>query len=338
MANVIISSVARAEGSVERIVWGDKLHNTIAKFARASLYRNSKDINRLQKQIVRLAANDFFKTANNLGEQTARELTRDLEKRTVTDLQRRRSVATFNSKSAKNLKNLEDGIKAGGLRLQADTAETIRRARLGTETRRDVERRLAEADRAAMDSFNQFKKEHNAAVADETDALDRLSRNPDSTKAEADLQASRKEQKRVRRNMKARQSFLARFENKTQQEITDQYRVQTRLALDQGFARRGYGPEDIFVWVTVSGDGTCPDCADMHGETRPRNQFNGQEPGSGWSVCEQSCKCVLVPEQFSIGRTDLTDPLRAPETPRIRERQPLDVPASDTPLDDVDAT
>ena len=51
-----------------------------------------------------------------------------------------------------------------------------------------------------------------------------------------------------------------------------------------------------FAWVTVGGHKICPDCEEREGIIM---NFNNWEmaglPGSGWSVCQGYCYCILDP-------------------------------------------
>ena len=59
-----------------------------------------------------------------------------------------------------------------------------------------------------------------------------------------------------------------------------------------------YGEEGIQLlrWVTVSGD-PCPQCDDRQGEVNTLEGWRAAGlPKSGFSVCDDNCKCVLIPE------------------------------------------
>lgn len=312
MANRILHSVARVGAAIERVTYGDEMHDLISQYAHASLYRDPAKLPHLIKRISRLAARDYFQRADKLGVQAADDIMSAIGRHTSESAARRMAVSKFRQRTAKNLANLTDGLQAAGLHLRADTKAALRQARLGGEDRRQIMLRLAKADRADMASWKQYQKEHRAAVKAETQATERLSKRPGDTKAIGEVEAAKKEQSRVRRNMLGRRSFLARFENATQREMTDTFRVQTRLAQDARFREMGYTDNALFTWVTVSGDGTCPDCSEMHGVTRKHGEFGGTEPGTGWSVCGASCKCILVPEAYSVDNPSLSKPLAAP--------------------------
>ena len=331
MANRILHSVARVKLATEGIAYGDTLHDLVSQYATAALYRDPDRLAHLTTRIARLASREFFAEANRLGASTADDLLSTIGRHASESGARRAAISRLRRDTAKNLANLGDGLKSAGLRLRGDTLSELRKARMGGETRRAVMRRLAKADRDDLKSWKQYQTEHKAAVRAETEAIERLSKRK-GAKGVEDVKAAQKEQARVRRNMLARRSFLARFENATAREITDTFRVQTRIAQDARFREMGYGSNALMTWVTVNGVGTCPDCSPMHGEMKKNSDWDGERPGSGWTVCGLSCQCMLVPESYSLNSPELSEPLTAPDSPRQRERTLMDVPKRKTPL------
>ena len=57
-----------------------------------------------------------------------------------------------------------------------------------------------------------------------------------------------------------------------------------------------YKPTELLAWVTVGGHKVCPDCDARAGQTGTIEfwETNGL-PGSGWSVCQGFCYCILDP-------------------------------------------
>lgn len=55
---------------------------------------------------------------------------------------------------------------------------------------------------------------------------------------------------------------------------------------------------ELFRWVTVSGD-PCPQCLDRQGDLQTLEFWQAAGmPKSGFSICQNNCKCVLIPEGF----------------------------------------
>ena len=63
---------------------------------------------------------------------------------------------------------------------------------------------------------------------------------------------------------------------------------------------------ESFRWVTVQGHKICEDCIARSGEVDTWESWEARGlPGTGWSVCQGNCYCILVPEE-----TDSSDTLR----------------------------
>ena len=51
-----------------------------------------------------------------------------------------------------------------------------------------------------------------------------------------------------------------------------------------------------FMWVSVGGHRSCPDCSNRAGQILTFEEWESEGlPGSGWSVCRGYCYCVLDP-------------------------------------------
>ena len=76
-----------------------------------------------------------------------------------------------------------------------------------------------------------------------------------------------------------------------------------------------YKPTELLAWVTVGGHKVCPDCDARAGQTGTIEfwEANGL-PGSGWSVCQGFCYCVLDP----TGKIDTR--VQRPGKPDITEK------------------
>jgi len=54
-----------------------------------------------------------------------------------------------------------------------------------------------------------------------------------------------------------------------------------------------------FQWVTVGDGKVCPDCDARHGEEGTMEFFRTIGlPQSGFSVCQQSCRCQVIPKDY----------------------------------------
>lgn len=83
----------------------------------------------------------------------------------------------------------------------------------------------------------------------------------------------------------------------------------------------GTGREDkktLYTWLTTSGK-PCPDCVPRHlqSKTYPEWERIGL-PGSGFSVCGDSCMCVLVEEEYVPG--NFGEPVEVPPLSEVRKK------------------
>ena len=54
-----------------------------------------------------------------------------------------------------------------------------------------------------------------------------------------------------------------------------------------------------FQWISVGDNKVCPDCKGRHGELGAMDYFrNIGLPQSGFSICQQSCRCQLLPTGY----------------------------------------
>lgn len=58
-------------------------------------------------------------------------------------------------------------------------------------------------------------------------------------------------------------------------------------------------PEKLFYWTVVSAK-PCPDCQGRDGQGRTMEEWRTVGlPGSGWSICNRHCRCVLTESQLA---------------------------------------
>lgn len=66
-----------------------------------------------------------------------------------------------------------------------------------------------------------------------------------------------------------------------------------------------------FVWITVGGHKICSDCSGREGNVGTFDYHESEGlPGSGWSVCQAYCYCVLDPTgkiPTSVSRVDVRE-------------------------------
>jgi len=70
-----------------------------------------------------------------------------------------------------------------------------------------------------------------------------------------------------------------------------------------------------FMWVAVLTN-TCPDCLPRHGDIKPMEEWEQEGlPRSGFSVCKDNCKCILVD-----ARKTLLKPILRGQAQEAKER------------------
>jgi hypothetical protein len=62
--------------------------------------------------------------------------------------------------------------------------------------------------------------------------------------------------------------------------------------------------EDVFIdkwlWVAVLTN-TCPDCLERHAKEKTMEEWEQEGlPRSGFTVCKQSCQCILIPADNAV--------------------------------------
>ncbi|HLL88969.1 MAG TPA: hypothetical protein VK324_06675 [Tepidisphaeraceae bacterium] len=88
--------------------------------------------------------------------------------------------------------------------------------------------------------------------------------------------------------------YMPRFQADVKKDLREQARRRGAEAETAEFAARGL---TRLTWVTVQASDACPDCRVLNGLTLDVKEWERKgRPGSGNTVCGQSCYCMLVPE------------------------------------------
>ena len=70
-------------------------------------------------------------------------------------------------------------------------------------------------------------------------------------------------------------------------------------------------PTERWTWITVRDNRVCEDCGPRHKQTKPVAQWIAEGlPKSGFGVCGDRCRCVLLPEAYVDDSVDLSQPVR----------------------------
>lgn len=83
----------------------------------------------------------------------------------------------------------------------------------------------------------------------------------------------------------------------------------------------GANADDKWMWVTVGDNRVCKDCEPRHGMVKTQEEWERLGiPKSGFSICEERCRCVIVPADWVDDQNDLS---KGPITLKNIERSML---------------
>ena len=115
--------------------------------------------------------------------------------------------------------------------------------------------------------------------------------------------------------------IFAQFKNGVKNVTQDGVRQAGRVASTKIYQEAGISE---YVWITAGGK-VCRDCSPRHGEKGTDEYFRMiGKPGTGWSVCQAHCQCILEPANYK-GR---------PKAPivRAKPKPPVPKPKAVNPL------
>ena len=69
--------------------------------------------------------------------------------------------------------------------------------------------------------------------------------------------------------------------------------------------------DNEWIWVTVEDNRVCEDCGPRHDTIQTLAKWKEMgTPRSGWSVCTDRCRCVILPAQFANANIDMSSPVK----------------------------
>jgi len=69
--------------------------------------------------------------------------------------------------------------------------------------------------------------------------------------------------------------------------------------------------DEEWVWVTVEDLHVCVDCRPRHDVIRTLLEWEQLGmPKSGWSICDERCRCMIMPAVFARAHLDMTSPIQ----------------------------
>lgn len=69
--------------------------------------------------------------------------------------------------------------------------------------------------------------------------------------------------------------------------------------------------DEEWVWVTVEDNRVCNDCQPRHNQIKTLLEWEQiGMPKSGWSVCDERCRCIIMPAVFASENLDMSQPIQ----------------------------
>ncbi|MCE5277188.1 MAG: hypothetical protein ABFD92_16795 [Planctomycetaceae bacterium] len=312
MADSILKAVAIRRDLIEGADTAVGLNALINRYASAALYdgspRSDRAIARLETAIARAMAKEYLPQARAIGRKAAEPVLK-AEGLTIAEL--RGGIRQQDERYAKsNLASFYASLKreTGGLSNDINVAfvEALRDGR----SRKELVEALVSADRSELISIRQGRLQQQKASRVLRRAEERASRTGNYDVVDA----AREKLNRIKGNVKARKSFLARFETRVQAQARDHIRRQAEHSQTMAFRQGGY---DTFTWIAVNASGACPSCQARHGKQVKAEEYASESPGNAETYCGSACMCVLVPEGTAADQSRPNSPLHVEETAAI---------------------
>lgn len=68
---------------------------------------------------------------------------------------------------------------------------------------------------------------------------------------------------------------------------------------------------DLWTWVTIEDKRVCDDCLPRHGTEHTLAEWTALgKPQTGWSICQERCRCMLLPREWVNKNVDLRAPIK----------------------------
>jgi len=294
----IVAAVKLKREVLEGVRQQQDIVSLVSRYARESLFRHDdREVAKLKKRIKTLMRRKYFPAAEHSGRKSAGPVLESLGRNPTPHLAGSAKRFLSSYKSA-NLKWFLAKMEVAGGELSGEIkAEFARSARDSIARKTMVERMTA----AAREEMAELKIKR-AALVKAQKALAEA----ESTGKISLIRQARKARTKARSAVNRVASPLARFENKVQAAARDTIRRQAQRSQLAMYRQTGYA---MYSWVAVNGSMACPDCLDLHGETRSISAWRGMQPGDGHTRCGSSCMCELVPDEFTRDNEQVTGPI-----------------------------
>jgi len=328
VADRILQAVAIRRELIQGVGTQDKLHDLVAKYAKANLYDaskgvgNARQVKRLTRDIARQMTQDFLPDAQRVAKASAEPIldrlggTKLVDKANVLrgdvlqkmNLYHKRNLMAFHSELRMETQGLSGEIEAAFARAYRDG-----------KPRKQLVTDLVQSHKDEMERIRVARGEIQDAGEKLADAEGRLAKasKRKMTRARREVRDARKALTKTKAKIRTSKDFFARFETKVQGHARDAIRREAEGAQTAYFKQAGY---KTFTWIAVNAGEACPDCEARHGRTYTEAQQRSDGPGAGGTVCGPSCMCFLVPEDYHK-KAGIEKPLRAPPKARPKRRE-----------------
>ena len=302
MADRIVAAVRLKRKLMEGVSMQGDILATIQKYTRKLLFAHpGRETDRLKRELVKLVTKQYFKDAVKSGRKSAVpildriggiELVESVGKLSGVPL---RVLSTFNTR---NTKWFAQEVTTNTAALSSELKAELARAARDGVAKRDMVDRVTKAYQAELKQIKKARKHLSAA--------NKAVANAEATGDIKAIRAAKKARSQAASATRKVKTAMGRLENNVQGVARDAVRRDMQEAQLASYRQAGFR---VFSWVTVNGSLGCPDCIALHGTTHTYQEWQGQGPGDGQTVCLDSCMCELVPEQFTENNKSIEGPV-----------------------------
>ncbi len=268
---LVISNLRRAQAFDANLRSANTLQTIAAKFVEAILYNPDpthrvSTINRLKDELIEHVTTEVFPQAQRIGTTNARDILNKLPppRNPLTPREIQLSLFEGKTRVEQRLRIIRSTIDASGSTLDARlTRFWLEPAEGGAKQKVERLREIHNRLDGKRKTYETNIKKFNAGEIKSRPASPKL-------------------------------DFMPAFTDEVKKETRTQARRAGTDAETAIFKNQGH---KNFVWVTVNGSVACPDCHKRQNVllTMPEWERVGR-PGSGLTICGDSCFCMLLPE------------------------------------------
>ena len=301
MADKIIAAVRLKRKVLEGVGMQDDINVLLQDFVRKVLFaRPGPETERLKRELVDQMRKRYLPEAVVSGRKSAVPILERLGDETVKQASKLTGPALkfLSGYTQKNIAWFTQEVNTGTVALSSELKAELARATRDGVSRRRMISRVIDSYKAELKQIRRARKrlaEANKAVA-----------NAEATGDLKAIRAAKKIRNQARSATTRVKTAMGRLETKVQGAARDAVRREAQRAQFASYKQAGYR---TYTWVAVNGSEACPDCSALHGETRSEQQWHGNMPGDGHTVCGDSCMCELVPDEFAKGNKSIEGPV-----------------------------